>query len=108
MLSLLRRPDFLDLAFCAISIYAYMMSHTLNKNSLRVASTGCFFSILFDIVFIVIFSEYYWNKVQGWDMDLAVRRFVIIITYIKLIFKVPFSLLLWKICVDFEETVRYK
>jgi len=41
-------------------------------------------------------------------MDLAVRRLVLILSYIKLLVKIIFFPLLWKICIDFEETVRYK
>lgn len=64
--------------------------------------------MIFDVTFLIIFTEYYWNKVHGWDMELALRRFVIILSYVKFGVKCVFLPLLWKICIDFEETVRYK
>ena len=108
LLSLLKRPDFVDLTFCGICVYGIISRHFLNKRAYWVATIGALFSLFFDLVFLVVFSEFYWHKVQGWDMDLSVRRFVIIINYIKLVIKIFLLPLLWKITIDFEETVRYK
>jgi hypothetical protein len=34
ILCLLRRPDFFDLSFCSICIYAFIMSHQVNRKAL--------------------------------------------------------------------------
>jgi hypothetical protein len=108
MLSLLKRPDFWDLTFCGVLVYAAIMRHNINKKAYRMAVVGTILSIAFDLTYLIIFSEFYWYKASGWDLELAVRRFVIIINYIKLVWKIIYWPLLWKVCIDFEETVRYK
>lgn len=65
-------------------------------------------SIPFEIIYLVIFSEFYWFKASGWDVELGTRRTVLVINYIKLFWKILLWPLLWKITIDFEETVRYK
>ena len=69
---------------------------------------GIALSFLFDFFYLVVYSEYYWFRARGWDYELYVRRFVLILNYVKIIVKFIFFFLLWKVCIDFEETVRYK
>jgi len=108
MLSLFIRPDFWDLTFCSILVYSHIMRHHLVKKAYRTACIGTLISFVFDLFYLVIFSEYYWYKASGWDNEVHVRRFVIVINYIKFIWKILFWFFLWKITIDFEETVRYK
>ena len=102
------RPDFIDLTFCSICIYGVIMKAQIHRKAYRVAVVGIALSFLFDFFYLVVYSEYYWFRARGWDYELYVRRFVLILNYVKIIVKFIFFFLLWKVCIDFEETVRYK
>ncbi len=108
MISNFIRPDYLDLTCCSVLIYCHIMKSVLVKHAYRAACIGTLLSLPFDLVYLIIFSEFYWHKAMGYDPELHWRRTVLVINYIKFIWKLLFWFLLWKITIDFEETVRYK
>jgi len=60
-----------------------------------------------DLLWIILHTSSWWRRAKyDGDVELTLRRFVVIVTYFSILFKVFLLLIFWKLSIDFNRLVR--
>lgn len=73
----------------------------------RVIVISLIISIFTDIIWMIFNTSSWWSRAPyDGDVELVLRRFVIIVTFVSFLFRIPVFLVMWKISVDFDRLFR--
>jgi hypothetical protein len=74
---------------------------------IRLIAAGLVISWIFDLIWIVIHTSSWWHEVNyDGNLELGMRRFTIIVTFISFFFRIIVFLVFWKISVDFKRLFK--
>lgn len=83
----------------------YLFANPLQMKQwhIRLLSFGIFITWIFDLTWIIINTTNYWDE-QPYDgnIELGIRRFVLLVSYFSFIFRIVFFLVFWKVSVEFN------
>jgi hypothetical protein len=101
------RSDFINLTVCVLICYCVSKLNTLKRWQFRLIVVGLIMSWLSDILWMIFHTSSWWAPANyDGDCELALRRFVVIVTYLSFIFRVFIFLVFWKLSVDFNRLVK--
>lgn len=73
----------------------------------RLVVVALIVSWIFDLIWMILHTGSWWgNANHDGDVELGMRRFSIIMTYLSFIFRVIVILVFWKLSVDFNRLVK--
>ena len=109
LLVMLKRPAFLSLTVCALAIYVIDNPMAISRQTFRGLVLLLALSWVYDFIwlFMLDVSASEEDEEDGGN-EYKLRRFVRLISYIHLIFKVIVVAIFWKDSLDFRNIIRGK
>ena len=106
----LHKAEFINICIWSISFYLLpfvklpgdLNSPRHKKKVIRIAVVLIFFSIIWDIVWLIFNFGDWWSEVKfDGNIELGLRRFCVITTIVSMIFRVFIFIIFWKLSLDY-------
>ena len=103
------KPDFINLTVVTLAFYLLpfvnlpgLNSPQLKKKVIRICVVLIFFSIIFDIIWLILHTSHWWGTLRyDGDVEKTMRRYSVVMTFISLFFRLWVFLVFWKMSLDY-------
>lgn len=89
--------------------YLFAFAQRAKRWMFRLIVASIAISFLIDIFWMIFFTSSWWDRAPyDGDVELGLRRFIVIVTYLLFLVKIVVFLVFWKISVDFDRLFKSK
>mmetsp|Transcript_10409 Transcript_10409/g.9188 ORF Transcript_10409/g.9188 Transcript_10409/m.9188 type:complete len:132 (+) Transcript_10409:318-713(+) len=91
------------MTICSLTFFLFANVSKVRQWHLRFIALCILVSWIYDFIWMLLNTTNYWRsqKYDG-DVELGLRRFVILISFVAIIFKVLHFMIFWKVSVEFN------
>ena len=95
------RTDFFNLLICCSMIFNLYNLRLTRSTSMRYVLFALLFSMFYDIAWFSVHYDWWFREIYDGDVELNLRRFVIIASVVSFFFKFIIIFFTWKVSVDY-------
>lgn len=87
--------------------YLFSFASRTKRWMFRLIVVSIAISFLIDIIWMIFFTSSWWSRApHDGDVELGLRRFIVIMSYLLFLIKIVVFLVFWKISVDFDRIFK--
>jgi len=107
LVTLFLRSDFINLTVCVLIYYCIAFVNSIPRYLFRLILVGLVFSWFSDFMWFLLHTSTWWDRAAyDGDVELTLRRVVVIISYLSFLFRIFVIVIFWKLSVDFNRLIR--
>lgn len=100
------RPDFHNLSICVTALFFLTMPSYIKRWSFRAVTFSIIFTLFFDILWLILNMMPWWRQAPyDLDLEMGLRRFAIVLTFISMFFRILVFFAFWKASVDYHSII---
>lgn len=101
------RTDFINLTVCVLICYCISKINTLKRWQFRMIVYGLITSWFSDLLWIIMHTSSWWKRANyDGDVELTLRRVVVIISFLSFLFRIFIILIFWKLSLYHKRRMR--